>query len=91
MNALIKKVNARFKRELESQKKFFDKPDILKTLAAIGLALLAKFLIEKYSEDDIKNFLRKDKGARDFMKYSSMDFDEQILSDMLLKCQNGAL
>ena len=87
----IQKLNAQFKRELQLQKNFFDKPDILKTLSAFGLAALAKFLVEKYSEDDIKKFLRLDKGARDFMKYSSSDFDEQVLSDMLLKCQNGEI
>jgi len=87
---IVQKINIKFKKELESQKFFFDKPNILKTLGVIGLTLLSK-LIEKYSEDDIKKFLRTDKGAKDFIKYSSIEIDEQLLSDLLLKCQNGEI
>jgi len=87
---VLRKVNLKFKEELEYQKKFFSKPDVLIALSVLGVSMLRKFL-DKNSEDVVKKFLKHDKIAKSFLNYTANNLNEQILSEFLLKCQNGEI
>jgi len=86
---ILQKVNLKFKEELQLQKKFFSKPDVLIALSAICLSTLKKFIDKDSSEDDIKKFIQTDPVAKAFLNYAANNFDEKILSEALLVCQKG--
>ena len=86
---ILQKANLKFKEELELQKKFFSKPDMLVLLGALCLSMLKKFIDKNFAEDDVKKFIQSDPIAKAFLNYTSNNFDEQILSEALLVCQRN--
>ena len=89
IKALIEKFNKKYKSELERQKKFFKKPDVLIALGVASLLLLNNMIKEKKTKDDLKKQLRNNKVAKDILDYTSTDFNDDSLSELLLKCLNG--
>lgn len=93
MNKFLKKIldkfNKKFKGELERQKKFFKKPDVLIALGIAAIALLNKLVKEKKSKKEIDDFIRKDQASKLILRESSNNLDEDSLSELLLKCLNG--
>ena len=90
MNKFLKKIldklNKKFKEELERQKKFFKKPDVLVSLSITALVLLDKFRKERTSEKELKDFLRTNSVAKSIITYTSTVFNEDNLSELLLAC-----
>lgn len=93
MNKFLKKIldkfNNKLKIEIERQKKFFKKPDVLIALGIAALALLNNLVKEKKSKKEIDDFIRKDKASKLILSETANDLDEDSLSELLLKCLNG--
>lgn len=83
---ILEKFDNKFKIELERQKKFFNKPDILVSIFSYSLQLLDNLITEKKSKAEILDFVKRDKGIKKILSYTSLSFEEDILNDILLKC-----
>lgn len=88
----LEKVNARLKLNIKSEKLFFSLPNKIELLIAASNAaidLITKSILTTgYEKEDIKNFLRTDKTAKNILKFTLNDLDNDNLSDLLLECYN---
>jgi hypothetical protein len=84
------KANARFRINLALEKLFFSIPskiELLKLASLTTLQLIMKNLLSGgYPNADIKNFIRSDPRVKSIINFTSTDFNESALSDILLAC-----
>lgn len=94
MNKYIKKLidalNKKFKQELERQKKFFRKPEVLIALGISSLILLDKILKDKKTKEETKAFFQKDTASKIIISYTQQELNDDSLNDILLKCLYGS-
>ncbi|MCK9447133.1 hypothetical protein M0Q50_09805 [bacterium] len=91
MNKIIKKLidqlNIDYKIELEHQKKFFSKPDVLIALKNSAIIFLNKLLNDNKKE--IQDSLRKNINTKNILKFTSQQVKDNNIDNLTSSCNKN--